>query len=77
MAKHYRSRNRVTVEGEWTSLLLKGKLIVLNKRSVAKGPKFRPQKTKGALQNHVRQEKLAAKFALDLPKKGRKGGEHF
>jgi hypothetical protein len=43
--------------------------------SVAKGPKFRPQNSKGALQKFVRPEKLAAEFSLDLPKKGRKGAE--
>jgi hypothetical protein len=43
--------------------------------SVAKGPKFRPQNSKGALQKFVRPEKLAAEFSPDLPKKGRKGAE--
>jgi hypothetical protein len=40
--------------------------------SVAKGPKFRPQNSEGALQKFVRPEKLAAGLSLDLPFKGRK-----
>jgi hypothetical protein len=37
--------------------------------SVAKGPKFWPQNSKGALQKYVQPEKLAAKFSFNLPKK--------
>jgi hypothetical protein len=54
---------------------LKAKLKSLMKSSVAKGPKFRPHKSKGALHNYVRPEKLAAEFSLNTPKKGRKGAE--
>jgi hypothetical protein len=45
--------------------------------SVAKGPKFRPQNSKGALKKFVRPEKLAAEFSLNMLKKGRKGAELF
>jgi hypothetical protein len=45
--------------------------------SVAKGPKFRPQNSKGALQKFVRPEISAAEFSLNMPKKGRKGAELF
>jgi hypothetical protein len=45
--------------------------------SVAKGPKFLPQNSKGALKKFVRPEKLAAEFSLNMPKKGRKGVELF
>jgi hypothetical protein len=45
--------------------------------SVAKGPKFRPHNSKGALQKFVRPEKLAAELSLKIPKKGRKGAEFF
>jgi hypothetical protein len=45
--------------------------------SVAKGPKFRPQNSKGAIQKFVRPEKLAAEFSINMPKKGRKGAELF
>jgi hypothetical protein len=45
--------------------------------SVAKGPKFRPQNSKGALQKFVRPEILAAEFSLNMPKKGRKRAELF
>jgi hypothetical protein len=41
--------------------------------SVAKGLKFRPQNTKGALQKFVRPEKLAAEFSLNMPKRAEKG----
>jgi hypothetical protein len=37
--------------------------------SVAKGPKFRLQISKGALQKCLRPEKLAAEFFLNMPKK--------
>jgi hypothetical protein len=37
---------------------------------VAKGPKFRPQNSKGALQKFVWPEKLTAEFSLNMPKKG-------
>jgi hypothetical protein len=45
--------------------------------SVAKGPKFRPHNSKGALQKFVRPEKLAAELSFKMPKKGRKGAELF
>jgi hypothetical protein len=45
--------------------------------SVAKGPKFRPQNSKGALHKFVRPEKLAAEIPLNMLKKGRKGAELF
>jgi hypothetical protein len=45
--------------------------------SVAKGPKFRPQNSKGAPQKCVWPEKLAAEFSFNMPKKGRKGAELF
>jgi hypothetical protein len=45
--------------------------------SVAKGPKFRQQNSKGALQKFVRPEKLAAEIPLNMLKKGRKGAELF
>jgi hypothetical protein len=45
--------------------------------SVAKGPIFRPQNSKGAPQKCVWPEKLAAEFSLNMPKKGRKGAELF
>jgi hypothetical protein len=41
--------------------------------SVAKGPKFRPQNTKGAEKNCVGLGKSGAEFLADLSKKGRKG----
>jgi hypothetical protein len=43
--------------------------------SVAKGPKFRPQNTKGAAKNSMGPEKSGAEFSADLSKKGRKGAE--
>jgi hypothetical protein len=49
----------------------------MKKTSVAKGPKFRPQNSKGALQKYVRPEKLAAEFSSNMPEKGRKGAELF
>jgi hypothetical protein len=45
--------------------------------SVAKGPKFRPQNTKGAEKNCVGPEKSGAEFLPDLTKKGRKGADLF
>jgi hypothetical protein len=39
--------------------------------SVAKGPKCRPNNSKGALQKFVRPEKLAAELSFKMPKKGR------
>jgi hypothetical protein len=47
------------------------------KSSVAKGPKFRPQNTKGAEKNCVGPEKSGAEFLPDLTKKDRKGAELF
>jgi hypothetical protein len=43
--------------------------------SVAKGPKCRPQNTKGTLTNSVWPEKLTAEFSLDFTEKSRKGAE--
>jgi hypothetical protein len=54
-------------------LLSTDKILLSNDNSVAKGPKFRPQNLKGALKKFVRQEKLVAKFSLDLPKRAEKG----
>jgi hypothetical protein len=45
--------------------------------SVAKGPKFRPHNSKGALQKFVRPKKLAAELSFKMLKKGRKGAELF
>jgi hypothetical protein len=45
--------------------------------SVAKGPKFRPQKTKGAEKNCVGPGKSVAEFLAESWKKGRKGVELF
>jgi hypothetical protein len=45
--------------------------------SVAKGPKFRPQNSKGALQKFVRPEKLAAEVSLNMPKRAEKGPNFF
>jgi hypothetical protein len=45
--------------------------------SVAKGPKFRPQNTKGAEKNCVGPGKSATEFMADLSKKGRKGADLF
>jgi hypothetical protein len=45
--------------------------------SVAKGPQFRPQNTKGAEKNCVGPEKSGAEYLPDLTKKGRKGAELF
>jgi hypothetical protein len=45
--------------------------------SVAKGPKFRPQNTKGAEKNCVGPGKFGAEVLADLSKKGRKGAELF
>jgi hypothetical protein len=45
--------------------------------SVAKGPKFRPQNTKGAEKNCVGPGKSGAELLADLSKKGRKGAELF
>jgi hypothetical protein len=45
--------------------------------SVAKGPKFRPQSTKGAEKKLAGQEKSGAELLSDLSKKGRKGAELF
>jgi hypothetical protein len=45
--------------------------------SVAKGPKFRPQNTKGAENNCVGPEGSGAEHLPDLSKKGRKGAELF
>jgi hypothetical protein len=38
--------------------------------SVAKGPKFRPHNSKGALQKFVGPEKLAAELSFKMPEKG-------
>jgi hypothetical protein len=45
--------------------------------SVAKGPKFRPQNTKGAEKNGWGPGKSGAEFFADLSKKGRKEAEFF
>jgi hypothetical protein len=45
--------------------------------SVAKGPKFRPQNTKGAEKNCVGPGNFGAEILADLSKKGRKGAELF
>jgi hypothetical protein len=45
--------------------------------SVAKGPKFRPQNTKGAEKNCVGPGRFGAEVLADLSKKGRKGAELF
>jgi hypothetical protein len=45
--------------------------------SVAKGPKFRPQSTKGAEKNCLGPGKSGAEFLADLSKKGRKWAELF
>jgi hypothetical protein len=51
--------------------------IIKNAWIVAKGPKFRPQNTKGAEKNCVGPEKSGAEYLPDLSKKGRKGAELF
>jgi hypothetical protein len=45
--------------------------------SVAKGPVFRPQNSKGALRKLVRPEKFAAEFSLNMPKRAEKGPNFF
>jgi hypothetical protein len=45
--------------------------VILN--NVAKGPKFRPQNSKEALQKVVRPEKLAAEILENMPKRAEKG----
>jgi hypothetical protein len=45
--------------------------------TVAKGPKFRPQNTKGALQNSVRSEKLAGRIFFRFAKKSAEKGPNF
>jgi hypothetical protein len=45
--------------------------------SVAKGPKFRPQNEKGALQKYARLDKIAAELSLYLPKKKAEKGPNF
>jgi hypothetical protein len=45
--------------------------------SVAKGPKFRPQNTKGAEKSSEGPERSGAELLSDLAKKGRKGAELF
>jgi hypothetical protein len=56
---------------------LQNNFYLVQVTSVAKGPKFRPHNSKGALQKFVRPEKLAAEFSLNMLKKGRKGAELF
>jgi hypothetical protein len=51
--------------------------LILNISSVAKGPKFRPQNTKGAEKNCVGAGKFGAEVLADLSKKGQKGAELF
>jgi hypothetical protein len=55
--------------------LLSASLIFFSPVSVAKGPKFRPQNTKGAEKNSMGPEKSGAEFSADLSIKGRKGAE--
>jgi hypothetical protein len=45
--------------------------------SVTKGPKFRPQNTKGAERNCLGLEKSGVEYLPDLSKKGRKGAKLF
>jgi hypothetical protein len=45
--------------------------------SVVKGPKFRPQNTKGAEKKCVGPGKFGAEVLADVSKKGRKGVELF
>jgi anthranilate/para-aminobenzoate synthase component II len=62
------------------SFILKLFHFVCEKRfmtSVAKGPKFRPQTTKGVEKNCVGPGKSAAELLANLSKKGRKGSELF
>jgi hypothetical protein len=45
--------------------------------SVVKGPKFRPQNTKGAEKNYNGPGKSGAELQAELSKKGRKGAKLF